>query len=70
MIKDYSLLLNVCSISEDYKKFNLKDRQIDALLTMKNEEAKFTYNSYMEQYNISKSTAKRGFKIFGRAKIN
>ena len=63
------LILPQNATAEDYKKFNLKDRQIDALLKMKNEEAKFTYNSYMEQYNISKSTAKRDLRYLEEQKL-
>nr|WP_315969431.1 DeoR family transcriptional regulator [Methanobrevibacter oralis] len=44
---------------DDFKEFNLNDRQIDALLKMNNENMSFTYKSYENQYDISKSTAKR-----------
>ena len=36
---------------------------------MKNDDAKFTYKSYVEQYNISKSTAKRDLRSLEKQKL-
>ncbi|MBQ2635301.1 MAG: DeoR family transcriptional regulator [Methanobrevibacter sp.] len=63
------LILPKNATAEDYKKFNLNDRQIDALLKMKNDDAKFTYKSYVELYNISKSTAKRDLRSLEEQKL-
>lgn len=64
-----NLILPKDATTEDFKEYKLNDRQIDALLKMKNEETKFTYNSYMNQYNISKSTAKRDLKQLEEKKL-
>lgn len=53
------LILPANAVVDDFKEFNLNDRQIDALLKMNNENMSFTYKSYENQYDISKSTAKR-----------
>ena len=54
---------------EDFKEYDLNDRQIDALLKMKNEDVQFTYASYVEQYNISRSTAKRDLRMMEEKKL-
>lgn len=53
------LILPKNPVADDFKDFNLNNRQIDAILKMKNDDVKFTYETYIKQYNISKSTAKR-----------
>ena len=57
------LILPQNPTAEDFEKYGLNDRQIDALLKMKNEDAQFTYNSYAGLHNISKSTAKRDLNM-------
>ena len=57
------LILPQNPTAEDFEEFNLNDRQIDALLKMKNEDAQFTYDSYANQHGISKSTAKRDLNM-------
>ena len=57
------LILPQNPTAEDFEKYDLNDRQIDAFLKMKNEDAQFTYNSYADLHNISKSTAKRDLNM-------
>ena len=54
-----SLILPQNATAKDYEEFNLNNRQLDAILKMRNDEESFSYNSYAEVYGISKSTAKR-----------
>ena len=63
------MILPQNATAEDFKEFNLNDRQIDALLKMKNEDAQFTYESYVTQYNISRSTAKRDLRMLEEKKL-
>lgn len=53
------LILPQNATAKDYEEFNLNNRQLDAILKMRNDEESFSYNSYAEVYGISKSTAKR-----------
>lgn len=53
------LILPQNATARDYEEFNLNNRQLDAILKMRNDEESFSYNSYAEIYGISKSTAKR-----------
>jgi len=55
--------------TEDFEKYNLNDRQIDALLKMINEEVQFTYDSYADFHNVSKSTAKRDLNMMFEKKL-
>lgn len=54
-----NLILPLNATAYDFKEFDLNDRQVDAMLKMKNEEIKFTFNDYANKYNVSKTTAKR-----------
>lgn len=54
-----NLILPMNATADDFKEFGLNDRQVDAMLKMKNEEIKFTFNDYIIQYDVSKTTAKR-----------
>lgn len=63
------LILPKNPTAEDFEEYNLNDRQIDALLKMKNEDVQFTYESYVTQYNISRSTAKRDLRMLEEKKL-
>ena len=63
------LILPKDPTAEDFEEYDLNDRQIDALLKMKNEDVQFTYASYVEQYNISRSTAKRDLRMMEEKKL-
>lgn len=54
-----NLIIPRNATAEDFKDFNLNGRQIDAMLKMKNEELKLTFNDYASIYDVSKTTAKR-----------
>ena len=43
----------------DLSKYNLNNRQLDAVALMYNDGVKFTYKNYAEQFNVSLTTSKR-----------
>ena len=57
------MILPQNATAQDFEEFNLNNRQINTLLKMKNEDAQFTYESYANQHDISKSTAKRDLNM-------
>ena len=63
------LILPQNPTAEDFEKYGLNNRQIDAMLKMKNEDAHFTYESYLNQYDISKSSAKRDLRMLEEKKL-
>lgn len=63
------LILPQNPTAKDFEKYGLNNRQIDALLKMKNEDAQFTYESYLNQYDISKSTAKRDLRMLEEKRL-
>lgn len=56
---DGKLIYKTEEEEEDLTNFNLNKRQIEALTKMTNENYKFSYKTYCEYFNISKSTCKR-----------
>lgn len=53
------LILPTNATVDDFEEYDLNSRQADALVKMINEDVSFTYDSYISDYDISKSTAKR-----------
>ena len=44
---------------DDLSKYNLNERQLEAIKLMFNENVKFTHKSYSQQFNVSLTTSKR-----------
>lgn len=50
-------------------KYNLNERQIDALLDMVNNDSSYTYTAYMEKYDVSNTTSRRDLNELNNKKL-